>query len=237
MELTYVNGFNMVKTIAFDADDTLWVNETYFRDTEKDFYKLVEEYGPEEFVQKKLYEKEIENLENYGYGIKGFMLSMLECALEISNNKLSADKTDKILLLGKEMLQKPIELLDGVEEVLQKLQGRFRLVVTTKGDLLDQEKKVEKSGLLKYFDEVIVMSDKKEKDYQKVIQRLKVSPEELLVIGNSLKSDVLPVINIGASAIHIPFHTTWQHEMVASNEKVNKEYTTLTQITELLEIL
>ena len=126
----------------------------------------------------------------------------------------SQHEIDKILILGKEMLTKPIELLDGVEEVLENLQDRYKLIVATKGDLLDQERKLEKSGLLKYFHHIEVMSEKKEMDYKKLVKHLDINSNELLMIGNSLKSDVLPLLRIGASAIHIPFHITWSHEEV-----------------------
>ena len=142
------------------------------------------------------------------------MLSMIECDLEISNYSISQYDIDAILMIGKEMLNKPIELLDGVEEVLENLQDRYKLIVATKGDLLDQERKLEKSGLLKYFHHIEVMSEKKEMDYKKLLKHLDINSNELLMIGNSLKSDVLPLLKIGASAIHIPFHITWSHEEV-----------------------
>ena len=135
------------------------------------------------------------------------------------------------------MLEKPIELLPNIETVLANLQSKYRLIVATKGDLLDQERKLQKSGLLQYFHHIEVMSDKKPKDYQKLIHHLDIKPSELLMIGNSLKSDVLPLIEIGAAAIHVPFHTTWAHEEVAQNEQNQTDYRTLTSIKELLAIL
>lgn len=225
------------KTIAFDADDTLWVNETYFRTAEHKFMELIKSYGREKELNDKLFKKEIENLKIYGYGIKGFILSMIECALEVSKNNINPEILAKILDLGKEMLAKPVEVLDGVEEVLQKLQGKYKLIVLTKGDLLDQENKLKQSGLLKYFDCVEVMSNKKEEDYLKLIDKLDIDATELLMIGNSLKSDVLPLIKIGSSAIHIPFHTTWIHERVSKEEESSTAYSTLTSITDVLTIL
>ena len=136
------------KVIAFDADDTLWVNETYFRDAEKKFAKILSKYETENKVDQELFKIEMKNLELYGYGIKGFVLSMIECALKLSNYSISQHEIDKILTIGKEMLNKPIELLDGVEEVLGELHNKYKLIVATKGDLLDQERKLEKSGLL-----------------------------------------------------------------------------------------
>lgn len=225
-----------IKVIAFDADDTLWVNETYFRDAEHQFAKLLSKYETENKIDQELFKKEIDNLKLYGYGIKGFVLSMVESALEISNYQIHPKVIASILNIGKEMLEKPIELLDGVEDVLKSFYGKYKLIVATKGDLLDQERKLEKSKLLKYFHHIEVMSDKKEKDYLKLIKHLDIEPSELLMVGNSLKSDVLPLIKIGASAIHIPFHTTWIHEEVSDKEKSNA-YKTLTRIKELKVLL
>ena len=227
---------NNIKVIAFDADDTLWVNETYFRDAEHHFAKLLSKYETENKIDQELFKKEIDNLKLYGYGIKGFILSMVESALELSNYQVSQKTIESILNIGKEMLEKPIELLDGVEEVLKSLYGKYKLIVATKGDLLDQERKLEKSKLLNYFHHIEVMSDKKEKDYLKLIKHLDIEPSELLMVGNSLKSDVLPLIKIGASAIHIPFHTTWVHEEVNDREKSNA-YKTLESIKDLKTLL
>lgn len=225
-----------IKVIAFDADDTLWVNETYFREAEHQFAKLLAKYETENKIDQELFKAEIKNLPIYGYGIKGFILSMIECALELSNYQINQKTIEKILDIGKEMLEKPIELLDGVEEVLKKLQRKYRLIVATKGDLLDQERKLEKSNLLKYFHHIEVMSDKKDKDYKKLIKHLDINPSEFLMIGNSLKSDVLPLIEIGASAIHIPFHTTWAHEEISEEESSKSEYKTLLNIKDVLTL-
>ena len=228
--------YNNIKVIAFDADDTLWVNETYFRDAELEFAKLLAKYETANKIDQELFKKEIDNLRYYGYGIKGFVLSMIECALELSNYQIHSKALQAILDIGKEMIEKPIELLKGVEDTLQFLDGKYRLIVATKGDLLDQERKLEKSNLLKYFHHIEVMSDKKEKDYKKLIKHLDIKPSEFLMIGNSLKSDVLPLINIGASAIHIPFHTTWIHEEVDLQDSTKLEYRTLNNIKEVLSL-
>lgn len=228
--------FSNVKVIGFDADDTLWVNETYFREAEEKFADLLEGYETKNRVDQELFKMEMKNLELYGYGIKGFMLSMVESALAISNNKVSQATITEILNLGKKMIAHPVELLDGVEEVLEKLGYGYRLIVLTKGDLLDQERKLEKSGLSKYFHHVEVLSDKKEENYQHLLDHLEIDVKEFLMIGNSLKSDVLPLINIGAQAVHIPFHTTWQHEEVPVVKQTNN-HLTLNVITEVLKYL
>lgn len=213
--------FSNIKTIGFDADDTLWVNETYFRDTEEKFAELLEGYETKNKIDQELFKMEMANLDIYGYGIKGFVLSMIESALDLSNNKVSQETIAQILELGKDMISHPVELLDGVEEVLSKLMGRYRLIVLTKGDLLDQERKLEKSGLSQYFHHVEVLSDKKESNYKNLLEHLNIDVSEFLMIGNSLKSDVLPILNIGAQAVHVPFHTTWAHEMVSEDEMQN----------------
>lgn len=209
-EITAMN----IKVIAFDADDTLWVNEPYFQETEQKFYQLMESFLPAHSVGKELFKTEIENLALYGYGIKGYILSMIETAIRISDKKMSVELVEKILDYGKEMLDKPIELIDGVEDTLKALQGKYKLVVATKGDLKDQHKKLHESGLGPYFHHIEVMSDKQQLDYQKLVKRLDIKPEEFFMIGNSLKSDVLPVLEIGGHACHIPFHTTWAHEQI-----------------------
>ncbi len=203
-----------VKVIAFDADDTLWVNEPYFQETEEKFCELLAPYLSRHSLSQELFKTEIANLKLYGYGIKGYILSMIEAALVISENTISIEIIEKIIQYGKELLEKPIELLDGVEETLETLQSQYKLVVATKGDLLDQRRKLHNSGLGKYFHHIEVMSDKQEKDYTDLVQRLDIHSSEFLMIGNSLKSDVLPVLGIGGHAIHIPFHTTWAHEKI-----------------------
>ena len=203
-----------IKVIAFDADDKLWINEPYFKEIEEKFYDLLEDYLPRHTLAKELFTTEIQNLSLYGYGVKGFMLSMIETSLRVTNNTLNIKVIEKALQFGKELLEKPIELLDGVEDVLKALKNKYRLVVATKGDLLDQERKLKKSGLEHYFHHIEIMSDKKETDYLKLIKHLDIKPENFLMLGNSLKSDVLPVLAIGGHGIHIPYHTTWAHETV-----------------------
>ncbi|UII76307.1 HAD family hydrolase [Flagellimonas sp. HMM57] len=228
--------FKDIKVIGFDADDTLWVNETYFRDTEERFTELLEGYETKNKIDQELFKMEMDNLPLYGYGIKGFMLSMIESALDLSNDKVPQETISKILDLGKKMISHPVELLDGVEEVLAKLENKYRLIVLTKGDLLDQERKLEKSGISKYFHHVEVLSDKKEQNYSNLLEHLEIDVKEFLMIGNSLKSDVLPILNIGAKAIHIPFHTTWVHEMVNDSEQINN-HLKLNSLREILKYL
>ncbi len=216
--------YKNIKVIAFDADDTLWVNEPYFQATEHQFCLLLSQYMEEKQLSKILLQTEIKNIPIYGYGIKGFVLSMLETALQVSDNQIDTTTLSKIIELGKEMLNQEIELLDGVVETLESLYGKYKLVLATKGDLLDQERKLQRSGLEKYFHHIEIMSEKDEKGYQKLIQHIDIQADAFLMIGNSLKSDVLPVLNIGGYAIHVPYHTTWaleriEHEIKHQNFK------------------
>lgn len=229
-------NFENIKVIGFDADDTLWVNETYFREAEEHFTSLLEQYETKNKIDQELFRMEIKNLELYGYGIKGFMLSMIEAALELSNGEVSQKTISEILDIGKEMISRPVEILDGVVEVLESLEGKYRLIVLTKGDLLDQERKLARSNLSRYFHHVEVLSDKKEKNYQDLLNHLEIGVDEFLMIGNSLKSDVLPIVNIGAKAVHVPFHTTWQHEEVEEpREKTG--YITVQKLMDVLQYL
>ncbi|MGB1308532.1 MAG: HAD family hydrolase [Oceanihabitans sp.] len=229
--------YQNIKVIGFDADDTLWVNETYFRDAELAFAKLLGGFETANKVDQELFKKEMQNLPLYGYGVKGFVLSMVEMALELSNYTVSNKTIEQILNLGKEMLNKPVELLEGVEETLAILSKKYRLIVATKGDLLDQERKLEKSGLLEYFHHIEVLSDKKEENYTKLLNHLDIKPSQFLMIGNSLKSDILPLVNIQANAIHIPFHTTWAHEQVSETETKGKAYTTIKNVKDILKLV
>ncbi len=227
---------NKIKIIGFDADDTLWVNEPLYRETENQFCGILSPYFPENEANKELFKTEMQNLEMYGYGAKGFMLSMIETALRISQNKITPGEINQIINLGKDLLNQPVILLDDVEEVLKKLQPDYKLILATKGDLLDQERKLKKSGLIKYFHHIEIMSDKHEKNYSKLIHHLDIEPHDFVMIGNSIKSDILPVINIGSKAIHVPYHTTWQHEN-DHDEMDNSKFVTVDKLIEVLNIL
>ncbi len=225
-----------IKVIAFDADDTLWDNENYFQEIEKKFCELLEEYLPQHSVARELLRIEIKNLPLYGYGIKAFMLSMIETAITISSKTINVSVIEKIIEYGQELLQKPIQKLEGVDEVLENLKDRYRLVVATKGDLLDQERKLKKSGIEHFFHHTEIMSEKGEADFRKLIKHLDIRPENFLMIGNSLKSDILPVLNIGGHAIHIPYHVTWGHEKIEYdvNHANFKQFTTIKEILTVL---
>ncbi|KUF44960.1 HAD family hydrolase [Myroides marinus] len=224
------------KVVAFDADDTLWVNEPFFNEAEKSFCILMEDYLTHQSISQVLFKTQIDNLPLYGYGIKGFTLSMVEAAGIISKGTVSPKIMERIIAIGKDLLTKPVELLDEVEDVLEELKGKYKLVVATKGDLKDQHRKLHKSGLGPYFHHIEVMTDKEEIDYQKLLGRLDIRPEEFIMIGNSLRSDVLPVLELGGHAVHVPFHTTWLHEHV-DHEIVHPNFTSIKKLNEIKDIL
>ena len=197
--------------IGFDADDTLWENEVFFHRAQMKFIELHPHINdPEEVIL----QIEKENIKFYGYGIKGFILSLLEASVRFSNNQLDFQNIDKIIKIGKDMLAQTIQLLPEVEETLRHLSEHYMLIMITKGDLLDQQRKVEKSGLLKYFSSIEIVSEKDEQTYLEILQKNNISPKDFLMVGNSLKSDVLPVRNIGGTGIYIPHKFTWKHEEV-----------------------
>jgi len=225
-----------IKVIGFDADDTLWVNEPYYREAEHEFVDLLTAYGVKGNIATALFETEIANLELYGYGIKAFMLSLVECAIEMTDGAVPAQTLGRIIGIGKSMLERPIELLDDVKHVLQCLAPHYRLIVATKGDLLDQERKMHKSSISKYFHHIEVMSDKQEQNYVQLLTHLDIAPEEFLMIGNSLRSDIIPPLELGAWGIYVPFHTTWAHEEV-DREPDSDRYFKVQQVRDVLKIL
>ena len=219
-----------IDLIAFDADDTLWHNETIFVTAQQKFKKLLAKYHTEEWIDHKLYETEARNLQHFGYGVKGFTLSMIETAIELSEGRISGTEIQTVVELGKEMLKAPVELLDGVEECTKELLRSYRLMVITKGDLFDQEAKFAKSGLGDRFWRIEVVSAKNIKTYETILGKYEVDPKRFVMVGDSLKSDILPVIALGAHAVHIPYETTWLHEHVDPTELSEKEYSRLEHI-------
>lgn len=206
-------------TIAFDADDTLWDNEIFFRQSEQEFCKLINKFAPtltEKEIMPVLFDIEVSNLSIYGFGVKSFVLSAIETAGILLKNDVPYHIIKRITEIGREQLMQPITLLADVETTLAELkaEGKYHLIIVTKGDLLDQENKIKRSGLAKYFERTIVISDKQDDDYMRVIADLNCDPEKLIMVGNSFKSDILPVVKLGGYGIYIPYHTTWAHEVV-----------------------
>lgn len=224
------------KIIAFDADDTLWHNEPYFDEAQERFCVMFQDYASHQEILGLILNHQVNNLPLYGFGIKAFTLSMIETALEITNHQISGKGIGQILAIGKDLLQKPVELLPNITEVLDQLKGKYKLVVATKGDLKDQHRKLHDSGIGAFFHHIEVMSDKTELDYQKMLGRLECEPEDFLMIGNSLKSDILPVLNLGGHAIHVPYHTTWAYEKI-DFEIEHDNFKSIAAITDLLPLL
>lgn len=225
------------KVICFDADDTLWLNETYYREGEQAFYQLLSEYGSPNFLAKELLKTEIQNITLYGFGAKSFMLSMIETAIHISDGSIPQDVVEGIIKLGKDLINKPIVLLDGVKEILEKLfKHDQKMIVATKGDLLDQERKLTNSGLEKYFHHIEIMSDKKEDNYIKLLSHLDIEAKDFLMIGNSMKSDIIPVVNIGGYGVYVPCKDQWEYEKVLNVDGF-RNYNEIVQISELGELL
>jgi putative hydrolase of the HAD superfamily len=204
----------MLDLIAFDADDTLWHNEVLYEDTQREFQALLAGYDGDGRVRRLLFETEMQNLQTYGYGTKAFALSMIETAIQVSQGQVGGREIAKILDLAKTMLSAPVRLLDHVPETVAGLAASYPLMLITKGDLLDQERKILESGMAGHFTYIEVVSDKNEQVYRSLLERHRLAPDRFLMVGNSLRSDVLPVVALGGHAVHIPYHTTWAHERV-----------------------
>ena len=202
----------MFDVIAFDADDTLWHNEPYYVEAQNKFAELLSPYATAEIAHQKLLETEETNLSSYGYGIKSFTLSMIETAIELSEGEVSGIAVKEIINYAREMLAAPVHLVDGAEETVARLAKSHQLMVITKGDLLDQQSKLVRSAIGHHFQHVEVVSDKREETYRGVLDRYGIAPERLVMVGNSLRSDILPVLAIGGYAAHIPYPITWAHE-------------------------
>ena len=226
----------MLQTLCFDADDTLWHNERFFQMTQAHFATLLADYVETDHLAARLLEAEKRNLGRYGFGIKGFMLSMIETALDVTDNNVPGRVIAQIIEAGQDMLAHPIELLPGVEDTIAGLAPDYRLILITKGDLLDQERKIAQSGLGDVFDGLEIVSDKSKAAYSEIFSRYETPPEATLMAGNSMKSDVLPAIDAGAWAIHIPHGVTWEIE--AANPPTDRtKYFEAQDFTELPKII
>jgi putative hydrolase of the HAD superfamily len=225
------------RVIGFDADDTLWHNEVIFEQVHRRFCELLGRYHDAETVERTLYATEMRNLELYGYGIKGFMLSSIETAIELTKGEIRAEEIRTLIGLGREMMQHPVEVLDGVSDVLTSLAGEHRLLLITKGDLRDQERKLVKSGLARFFDGIEIVSDKNEASYLSALKRHGVRTSEFLMVGNSLRSDIAPVLALGGSAVHIPYPLTWEHERNVALPDAPGRFFELKHIRELVPLI
>ena len=226
-----------IKVIGFDADDTLWMCEPIFRNAEKEMAAMLSPWIDEDILLERILADHVANIPMYGYGIKGYILSIVETVLDLGKGEVPHEVLNKIIAIGKRMLNEPVSLLKDVEQVLPKLKGKYKLVVATKGDLLDQQRKLNASGLSQYFDEVEIMSDKKPENYRRMFNRLNIKPSEFVMVGNSLKSDILPVIELGAYGVHIPYHITWAHEIVESVDRYHPGFREIEHLDELIDML
>ena len=223
----------MIRILGFDADDTLWHNESIFDRAQQRYRELLAKYHPADEVNRVLFQTEMRNLPLYGYGVKGFMLSATETAIELTKGGISAREIREILALGQEMLAHPVELLPGVAEIVPALAKDFRLLLITKGDLHHQERKVTESRLAAHFHGIEILSKKDGPTYERVLRRHGVPIAEFAMIGNSLKSDILPVLELGGAGVHVPYHITWAHEHV---EKIPHDQPRFRQVKHLAEI-
>ncbi|MFM1748422.1 MAG: hypothetical protein RLZZ188_2088 [Verrucomicrobiota bacterium] len=219
--------------LGFDADDTLWHNENIFEHTHHRYRELLARFHDAPTVERTLFATEMRNLELYGYGVKGFTLSAIETAIELTEGRISADEIHRLIALGKDMLAHPVELLEGVEETLVELGARHRLLLITKGDLRDQERKLAKSRLAPRFRQVEIVSEKDEPTYRGIFRRHGVEPARFVMIGNSLKSDILPVLALGGVGVHVPYHLTWAAERVAEVPRAEGRFFRISSMREL----
>ena len=226
-----------IRVLGLDGDDTLWHSETRFHFTQGEFRDLIKRFTPDAEVDARLAETEMRNLSIYGYGVKSFTLSMLETAIELTGARISAADLDVIIGWGKRMLSQPTELLDGVEATLRQVAPSYDLILITKGDLFDQESKLARSGLGELFFGVEILSEKNPESYRGVFRRRGIRPEEFVMVGNSLRSDIVPVVGLGGRAVHIPYQVTWQHEHVPDDELPQHGWRRIERIAELPAVL
>jgi putative hydrolase of the HAD superfamily len=203
----------VIRTLGLDGDDTLWHSESHFAVTEEQLADLLSPYADPDDLHRLMIETERRNLTLFGYGVKGFILSMIETAIEVSEGAIRVREIEQILQAGKALLAHPVELLDGVDETIDALSGRVQLVIVTKGDLFHQESKVAASGLSERVDGIEIVTEKDEATYRRVLARHGTDPAEFLMVGNSVRSDILPVLAIGGHAAHVPYHVTWDVEV------------------------
>ena len=230
------SALDQITTIGFDADDTLWHSERFFRITQERFVGLLEDYGDHEIIKRGLLDVERRNLRLYGYGVKGFTLSLVETAIELTEGRIDARGISKILAWGRDMLTHSVEPLPGVRDVLQDLVDQFELVLITKGDLFDQERKVAQSGLAEFFSTVEIVSEKDAAVYQRIFGSHSASIERSVMVGNSMRSDVLPMLEAGGWAVHIPYEITWEHEL-ADDPDDTKKMLRISSMSELPGVL
>ena len=219
--------------VGFDADDTLWRSQDYFDDAQAKFERIVAAYVDLDDVAGRLYAVEKRNLALFGYGVKGMVLSMIEAAVEITDERISASDLHRIVGLGKSLLRHPVELLDGVRAAVEAVAAEHPVVLITKGDLFHQEAKVRESGMADLFRRIEIVSEKDPATYARLFEEFGIAPQRFLMVGNSLRSDIAPVIELGGWGVHVPYHTTWAHEADASLRHGGERMRTIAGIAQL----
>jgi putative hydrolase of the HAD superfamily len=227
----------MIELIGLDADDTLWHNEPLFTSRREQFCAMLARYEPQGVAEDRLYATEMRNLQHFGYGVKGFVLSMIETAIEMTDGRLEGHDVRTIIDWGREMLGGPIRLLDGVADALETLAKDYPIILVTKGDLLDQETKLARSGLGHLFKGIEIVSDKNADVYRRLMARYAVDPGRFVMVGNSLRSDILPAVEAGAHAVHVPYVMSWVHELVPPEVLASIRYHEITHIRDLPDVL
>mgnify|MGYP006208336643 CR=1 FL=1 len=226
-----------ITTIGFDADDTLWESEIYFAEVERKFLELMQTYTVGLDAKELLYNTERNNLERFGYGVKSFTISMVESAHHLTEGKLRSNDSMQIIQWGKDLMRHPVELISGVQETLEKLDQTFSMLIITKGDLLHQRQKASSSGLMQYMNGIEVLMEKDSVSYTEILKNHRIEPDTFLMVGNSLRSDILPVLKIGGHALYVPHDLTWEHENDPGTLSALPDFTTLERIADLPELL
>lgn len=227
----------VIRTLGLDGDDTLWHSESHFVMTQERLADLLSPYADADDLHRRMIETERRNLALFGYGVKGFTLSMIETAIEVSEGSIPVREIQQIVQAGKDLLSHPVELLDGVDEAIDALAGRVRLVIVTKGDLFHQESKVAASGLSERVDGIEIVAEKDEATYRRVLARHDTSPDEFLMVGNSVRSDILPVLGLGGHAAHVPYHVTWEIELAEAPSVDDGRFWNLASLRDLPALL
>jgi putative hydrolase of the HAD superfamily len=228
---------NGARWIGFDADDTLWHNENIFEKVHERYFELLAKYHDSAAVERALFATEGRNLGLYGYGIKGYMLSAIETAIDLTEGKIGTAEVREILELGRGMMNHPVELLEGATEALELLAPSYRLMLITKGDLRDQERKLAKSGLASRFSVIEIVSEKDSNTYRRILGRHGIDPSRFLMVGNSVKSDIVPVLALGGSGVHVPYRITWGHEEAEAPPANDGRFFKVSSLRELPEIV
>lgn len=226
-----------ITTIAFDGDDTLWHHDNYFREATQEFHNYMNTLGSYPDALEALDSKHIQDIAQWGYGVMGLTLSMIELSVEMTNGKITGDQMQVIFNIGRKAHQHPVVLLDHVAETIGALNDRYQLLLITKGDLIAQEMKIHKSGLAEFFDGIEIVSEKDVPTYQKIFELYRVDPEEVIMVGNTLRSDIIPPLKLGAQAVHIPYNTSWHFEQAQVADADRENFVVLPSMKDLPELL